>query len=352
MMHKLKVIRFYDNSNKHSGIENYTENLKEIFNDYYQGYVFLMYRLGNGKNKYLKNVFLSQGNGIKSNFMMGFENNDIIIVHDLFMLDYDYRFNDILMNRIYNKIDRYMAYLKMMELKLKNINLISVSDYTKDIVYRKLKRDSIVFYPFVKAPILNKSKDFYRNYISKKYNIPESKIWIIHISDIQIRKNIPFIQSLFKQLSDKYILLRIGQKIDGIDRQYNFMNISEEEKYYLIKSSDLLILPSFDEGFGLPIVEALTMKIPVITSQMNVIREISGEIPQLYTNSINPENWVKFIEKREYENMNIDKAYMDIQKFINKDKYIDYHRDNFERIKDKFKLIEREVVVRDDKNGH
>jgi glycosyltransferase involved in cell wall biosynthesis len=344
-MEKIKVIKFYDNSNKYSGIEYYTQTLREIFNEYYKDYVFILNKISNKKGQYLKNVFLSQGNGIKSNLMSGFSDVDIVIVHDLFMLEYDYRSNDNSWNRFHNKIDRFTAYMKIIDLKLKNPNLISVSDYTKDVVYRKLKRDSIVFYPFKKAPELNQSKNFYRNYISKRYNIPENKIWIINISDLQIRKNIPFIQSLFKQLPDKYILIRIGQKIEGIDRQYNFMEISEEEKYYLIKSSDLFILPSLDEGFGAPVVEALSQKVPVVTSFMRVVKEISDEIPQLYTNSLNTENWVKFITKREYENMNMEKAYRDIQKFINKDKYIEFHKENFEKLRWKFKDIEYEITL-------
>ncbi|MGC8565994.1 MAG: glycosyltransferase, partial [Thermoplasmata archaeon] len=144
---------------------------------------------------------------------------------------------------------------------------------------------------------------------------------------------------------DNYILIRIGQKIEGIDRQYNFMNLPENEKYYFIKSMDLMILPSLNEGFGLPVVEAISQKIPVITSFMRVINEISGEIPQLYTNSLNPENWIKFITKREYENMNMERAYSDIQKFIDKNKYIEYHRENLEKLREKFKNIEYDITL-------
>jgi hypothetical protein len=344
-MEKIKMIRFYDNSNKLSGINRYSENLSEIFSEYYKDYVFILNRVINKKGLYLKNVFISNGKGIKSNPMIGLSKNDIVIIHDLFMLDYDYRFNDNQWNMIHNKLDKFMAYMKILDLKVKDLSFISNSNYTHDVLYRKLKRDSIVFYPFTKLPELTQSKDFYRKYISKRYNIPLNKIWIMHISDMQVRKNIPFIQSLFKHLPDNYILIRIGQKIEGIDRQYNFMNIPEDEKYYLIKSSDLLIQPSFDEGFGSPVVEAISQEVPVITSFMRVVKEISGEISQLYTNSLNLENWVKFITKREYENMNMERAYSDIQKFIDKDKYIEYHRENLEKLREKFKNIEYEITL-------
>jgi hypothetical protein len=340
-MEKIKVVRFYDNSNRFSGIESYSENLRKIFSEYYKDYAFILNKVSNRKGLYLKNAFISQGKGIKSNPMVGLTKNDIVVIHDLFMLDYEYYYD----NTLLNNMDKTIAYMKMMDLKVKDLSFISNSDYTKDVLYRKLKRDSIVFYPFTELPELNQNRDFYRNYISKKYNIPLNKVWIIHISDMQVRKNIPFVRELFKHLSDKYVLLRIGQKIEGIGRQYNFMNISEEEKYYLIRSSDLLIQPSLDEGFGSPIVEAISQKVPVITSFMRVVKEISGEIFQLYTNSLNTENWVKFIEKREYENMDIEKAYRDIQKFINRDKYIEYHRENLEKLREKFKNIEYDITL-------
>lgn len=44
----------------------------------------------------------------------------------------------------------------------------------------------------------------------------------------------------------------------------------------LIAGARALLLPSFDEGFGLPIVEALSLGTPVIASDIPVFREVSG----------------------------------------------------------------------------
>ncbi|MGC8992992.1 MAG: hypothetical protein ACP5JE_05505, partial [Thermoplasmata archaeon] len=155
-MNKIKVIRFYDNGNRFSGIESYSKNLREIFNEYYKEYVFILNKINNKKGLYLKNVFLSRGKGIKSNPMIGLTKKDIVIIHDLFMLDYEY-YHD---NTLLNNMDKTIAYMKMLDLKVKDLSFISNSNYTHDILYRKLKRDSIVFYPFTKLPELNQTRDF------------------------------------------------------------------------------------------------------------------------------------------------------------------------------------------------
>ena len=46
-----------------------------------------------------------------------------------------------------------------------------------------------------------------------------------------------------------------------------------------IAGAQAMLMPSFAEGFGLPIVEALGLGTPVIASDLTVFREIAGEIP-------------------------------------------------------------------------
>jgi glycosyltransferase involved in cell wall biosynthesis len=54
---------------------------------------------------------------------------------------------------------------------------------------------------------------------------------------------------------------------------------SDQELAGWIAGARALLMPSFVEGFGLPIIEALQLGTPVIASRLPVFREIAGDIP-------------------------------------------------------------------------
>jgi glycosyltransferase involved in cell wall biosynthesis len=57
--------------------------------------------------------------------------------------------------------------------------------------------------------------------------------------------------------------------------------VDDAELAQLLTSARALLFPSFAEGFGIPLVEALSAGIPVIASDLDVFREIAGDIPEL-----------------------------------------------------------------------
>jgi len=58
--------------------------------------------------------------------------------------------------------------------------------------------------------------------------------------------------------------------------------VDEHEKATLIAEAHGLIMPSFAEGFGVPIIEALAANTPVLCSDIAVFREVAGELADYF----------------------------------------------------------------------
>ncbi|MGH8675975.1 MAG: glycosyltransferase family 4 protein [Burkholderiales bacterium] len=68
----------------------------------------------------------------------------------------------------------------------------------------------------------------------------------------------------------------------------------DDELANLLHHAQALLMPTFAEGFGLPVVEALAAGVPVIASDLPVFREIAGEIPE-YADPIDGRRWKELI---------------------------------------------------------
>lgn len=53
--------------------------------------------------------------------------------------------------------------------------------------------------------------------------------------------------------------------------------VSEAERRQLFESARLLVLPSYEEGFGLPVLEAMTVGVPVVASNRGALPEVLGD---------------------------------------------------------------------------
>ena len=58
--------------------------------------------------------------------------------------------------------------------------------------------------------------------------------------------------------------------------------VSETAKYLLIKNAAAVIYPSVYEGFGLPVAEALSLGVPVVTTPSSSLPEVGGDFAQYF----------------------------------------------------------------------
>lgn len=58
--------------------------------------------------------------------------------------------------------------------------------------------------------------------------------------------------------------------------------------------SQALLFPSFAEGFGMPLVEALAMGVPVVASDLPAFREVAGDVPD-YLHPLDGPGWMQAV---------------------------------------------------------
>ncbi len=123
-------------------------------------------------------------------------------------------------------------------------------------------------------------------------NSLEHKKYILFIGTIEPRKNLAGLLSAFSKYCmhndniNLAIIGMIGWKYDNhfkdldssvLKRIKMLGYVSEVEKSIILSNSLIFIYPSFYEGFGIPILEAMINRVPVITSNISSMPEVIGD---------------------------------------------------------------------------
>lgn len=116
--------------------------------------------------------------------------------------------------------------------------------------------------------------------------------FIVAVGTIETRKGFGHLIDAFARLDADVDLVIAGAPGDGIDdvrariaayddsirRRITLTGpIAETEKIELLRSAELLVYPSLDEGFGFPILEAHQQGCPVVATAAGSIPEIGGD---------------------------------------------------------------------------
>jgi len=205
-------------------------------------------------------IYSSQATPIVSNNI----NNQFVIIHDILPLKYNPKKG--VRKYIKSQIERFRDAKR----------IITPSNYTKERLAKEFnydmnKIDVIPPYISPNLTITKKSKEELR----KELNLPLDKKIIINVAGGTPNKGNDELPIIMKMLSNDFILIHIGSKIKG-EKIINIQNIDDNllSKYY--QASDIYLSTSYDEGFGLPTIEAQYLGVPVIARKLKVFEETMG----------------------------------------------------------------------------
>ncbi len=126
-----------------------------------------------------------------------------------------------------------------------------------------------------------------------------SRPYFVYLGTIEGRKNHILLLNLWRQLAanlgrEAPQLILIGRRgtlaqgaVDMLERCPALRGLVIERKAppdaemaQLLRDARALLLPSFAEGFGFPLIEALALGVPALCSDLRALRETGGEVPE------------------------------------------------------------------------
>ena len=186
--------------------------------------------------------------------------------------------------------------------------IITVSESVKSEIIAEygVPASKIIVTPIPADPIYSQPGTI--NVVAK-YNLP-TKRYIFSIGNLEPRKDLPTMIAAFRALPNKirkqYSLVLAGGKGWKTETTEHAVAeaqaagehiirpgyIPQEDAPAFYQQADLFCMSAIYEGFGIPIIEALTSGTPVVASDIPVLREAGGDAV-LYAQPKNPDDFTK-----------------------------------------------------------
>lgn len=234
-----------------------------------------------GVSRQAKQLHLDLYHGLSGEIPVGMFRNvpTIVTIHDLIFLRYP---------ELYSFWDRVIHTAKFKYAAQNAHHIIAISEQTKkDIIrYFGICEEKIsVVYQGCHQVFKQEYSLEQKQKVREKYNLFSP--YVLNVGAIEPRKNALSIVKAIEHLDISLVLIgqetSYAQQIKDYIRQKNMENrvvflkgVSMEELSIIYQMSEVFCYPSVFEGFGIPIIEALFSKTPVITTKGYCFEEAGG----------------------------------------------------------------------------
>lgn len=187
----------------------------------------------------------------------------------------------------------------------KSKKVIAVSNFTKQEIlkiYKDVKEEKIkVVYNGFNNRLYRKIDDKEKiKKVLEKYGIEGP--YILYVGRLEKKKNTPFLVEGFatarhynNNIKEKLVL--VGDASFGYEdvvytiNEYGLRDeviipgwVEEEDMPYIFNGAVAFVFPTLHEGFGIPILQAFACGVPVIASDIPVLRETTGDAVYFFNN--------------------------------------------------------------------
>ena len=285
------------NPSPSSLFQNRAVNMKEILPVHFFHRLFQSAWRSHGVINDLKQLQIDLYHGLSHEIPFGIQHTGIksvVTIHDLIHERYPEQ---------YNRVDLKIYTKKYRNACLNANKVIAISEQTrKDIIefYRTPEEKIVVCYQSCNPAFGEQVSEEEKQQVREKYDLPAQ--FFLYVGSIIERKNLLNIcKAVFllrNELAIPLVVIGDGKKYKEQVKDYVRQNGMEQRIIFLsenpaAKSSVsfqtavdfpaiyqlaiAMIYPSFFEGFGIPVLEALWSKLPVITSNTSCLPEAGGK---------------------------------------------------------------------------
>ncbi|GAA5024242.1 glycosyl transferase family 1 [Marivirga lumbricoides] len=229
-------------------------------------------------------VFHGLSNELPSGLGKGIKK--VVTIHDLIFLRYP---------DFYPAIDRMIYKKKFKSACERADQIIAVSEQTKSDIIEFFGTDANkihVVYQGVHPLYTQDIKSQRMVYLLEQYNLMQP--YFLYVGSIEERKNAEDLVRAFKlvleKVDDDLLLLIVGRKTDyqkkvenavkelQLDGNVRILNqVPFKNLPFLYKGALASVYPSSFEGFGIPVLESLMMRTPVVSGKGSSLEEAGGK---------------------------------------------------------------------------